>query len=384
MPAKAALRLISVRVLLLPVAVATLFSLLTSDASAQAHTNVQTVFLIVMENAHWSQIKGSASAPFINNTLLPVASYCAQYYTPPGFASSLPDYLWLEGGTNYGILDSAEPSAHVITSTNHLVTRLKNAGISWKTYQENITGSACPTSSSGLYAAYHNPFVYFTDIISNATYCVSHQRPYSELAGDLRSNTVARYNFITPNLCNDMHNSSGCATTDRIRNGDNWLALEVPKILNSQAYSNNGAIFITWDEGENQGRGPIGMIVLSPLAKGRGYSNTNFYTHSSMLRTVQEIFGLRPFLADAANAASLSDLFRPTIFLKSPVLQTNQHFQFTLTGVSPGKTNVLQASTNLATWVALSTYMFSTNTVTVSDPAASNFNRRYYRVFQTE
>ena len=101
MPAKAALRLISVRVLLLPVAVATLFSLLTSDASAQAHTNVQTVFLIVMENAYWSQIKGSASAPFINNTLLPVASYCAQYYTPPGFASSLPDYLWLEGGTNY-------------------------------------------------------------------------------------------------------------------------------------------------------------------------------------------------------------------------------------------------------------------------------------------
>ena len=37
-----------------------------------------------------------------------MSSYCEQYYTPPGFASSLPDYLWLEAGTNFGILDSAE------------------------------------------------------------------------------------------------------------------------------------------------------------------------------------------------------------------------------------------------------------------------------------
>jgi len=367
---------------LLPfLAVAGFFRLLVPDALAQAQTNVQTVFLIVMENAYWSQIKGSTSAPYINNTLLPMSSYCEQYYTPPGFASSLPDYLWLEAGTNFGILDSAEPSAHVITSTNHLVTRLKNAGLSWKTYQENISGTVCPTASSGLYAAYHNPFVYFTDVISNASYCLSHQRPYSELAGDLRSNTVARYNFITPNLCNDMHNTSGCATTDRIRNGDNWLAAEVPKILASQAYSNNGALFITWDEGENQGRGPIPMIVLSSLAKGGGYSNTNLYTHSSMLRTVQEIFGLRPFLADAANAPSLSDLFRPTIFLKSPVVQSNQ-FQLTLSGVNPGKSNVIQASTNLANWVSLATNVFSTNTVTVTDATASNFTQRYYRLLQ--
>ena len=311
-----------------------------------------------------------------------MASYCEQYYTPPGFASSLPDYLWLEGGTNYGILDSGEPAAHVIASKNHLVTQLKAAGISWKTYQENISGSNCPTASSGLYAAYHNPFVYFSDIISNAPYCLSHLRPYSELAGDLASNAVARYNFITPNLCDDMHNLSGCVTTDRIRNGDNWLAAEAPKILQSAAYSNNGALFITWDEGENQGRGPIAMIVLSRLALGGGYASTNFYTHSSTLRTIQEIFGLRPFLADAANASSLGELFRPTIFLKSPLLQSNQGFQFTLSGMSPGKSNVIEASTNLVHWTSISSNGFSTNISTVLDPSASNFIHRFYRVLQ--
>src|SRR5919197_5612146 len=90
-------------------------------------------------------------------------------------------------------------------TTNHFVIQLQNAGLSWKAYQESISGTNCPTASSGLYAAYHNPFVYFDDIYLNATNCTNHIRPYTEFARDLASNTVARYNFITPNLCNDMH-----------------------------------------------------------------------------------------------------------------------------------------------------------------------------------
>jgi hypothetical protein len=77
----------------------------------------------------------------------------------------------------------------------------------------------------------------------------------------------------------------------------------------SAAYKNGGAIFITWDESEGA-EVPIGMIVLSPHAKGGGYSNAIHYTHSSTLRTMQEIFGVKPFLGDAANATDLSDLFR--------------------------------------------------------------------------
>ena len=45
------------------------------------------VFVILMENHNWSTIKGSSSAPYINNTLLPLASYCEQYYNPPDSSS---------------------------------------------------------------------------------------------------------------------------------------------------------------------------------------------------------------------------------------------------------------------------------------------------------
>jgi hypothetical protein len=51
------------------------------------------------------------------------------------------------------------------------------------------------------------------------------------------------------------------------------------------------------------------MIVLSPFAKGGGYSNTTYYDHGSTLRTIQEIFSLTPLLGDAKKQSDLSNLF---------------------------------------------------------------------------
>jgi phosphatidylinositol-3-phosphatase len=266
-----------------------------------------------MENHNWSQIIGNGSAPYINGTLLPQASHAEQYYNPPGVHPSEPNYLWMEAGTNFGISNDNAPATNHQSTTNHLVTLLDKHGISWKAYQEGISGKVCPLASTGLYAPKHNPMVFFDDVTSGndpaSAYCIAHERPYNELQSDLGNNRVARYNFITPNLCDDMHNSVGCSSLNSVKNGDNWLSQEVPKITGSQAYKDGGALFITWDEGEGGSDGPIGMIALSPFAKGDGYSNSVHYTHSSTLRTVEEIFGVTPLLGDAAHATDLGDLF---------------------------------------------------------------------------
>ena len=278
----------------------------------RAGTGKTTVFLIVMENHNWSDIKNNPSAPFINNTLLPMASYAEQYFNPPGNHPSEPNYLWLEAGTNFGIYNDADPYANHQSTTQHLVTLLNNVHISWKSYQESISGTGCPLTGDGLYAPKHNPMVFFDDVTNtndpNSSNCISHVRPYTELAKDLQHNTEANYNFITPNLCDDMHDTCP-PLNDPVKQGDSWLAQNLPTILNSQAYKNGGIIFITWDEGEG-GDGPIGMIVLSNFAKGGGYSNAIHYTHSSTLRTLEEIFGVTPLLGDVANATDLRDLFK--------------------------------------------------------------------------
>ncbi len=86
------------------------------------------------------------------------------------------------------------------------------------------------------------------------------------------------------------------------------MAAEVPKILGSRTYATRDVLFIVWDEGSSDD-GPIGMIVLSPQAKGGGYSNAIHYSHSSTVRTLEEIFGVMPLLGDAATATDLTDLF---------------------------------------------------------------------------
>jgi hypothetical protein len=248
-----------------------------------------------LENHNWSDIKNSPSAPYINQTLLPMASYSEQYFNPPGNHPSEPNYLWLEAGTNFGINYDGHPGTDHQKTTQHLVTLLNNAHISWKSYQEGISGTVCPLTGNGLYAPKHNPMVYFDDVTNTndprSSYCIAHVRPYGELNTDLRHNTCPPFN-------------------DSVKQGDTWLAQNIPAILNSQAYQSGGIVFITWDEGEGGGDGPIGMIVLSHDAKGGGYSNTLHYTHSSTLRTLQEIFGVSPFLGDAANATDLHDLFK--------------------------------------------------------------------------
>jgi len=342
---------------------------------ASGLADVRTVFVILMENQNWAGILACTNCPYINQTLIPIASHATEYYNPPGLHPSLPNYLWLEAGTNFGILDDRQPTySPPILATNHLVTLLNNAGISWKAYQEGITGLTCPYADTfgTEYKAHHDPFVYFYDV-RNFAYCTNHIRPYSELASDLMQGTVARYNFITPDSINDMHDLGTSY-------GDQWLSTEIPKITASAAFTNNGAIFLLWDEGEGDvSDGPIGCLVLSPLAKGYGYSNAVHYTHSSTLRTVQDIFRVGPYLGDAANAAALTDLFVDT-HLTSAGIATNGAFAFTMVGAVPGRTHVIEASSDFVSWQPISTNIPVTVTVPFIDPRSTSPGQQFYRI----
>ena len=345
---------------------------------------IQTVFVILFENCDWSCMRDRAAAPYINNTLLPMASRCEQYFTPPDLHPSEPNYLWLEAGTNFAIFDDEDPALNHQCTTNHLATLLQNAGICWKTYQEDICGTYVPLCATNAYVPKHNPFVFFDDVTgtndSCCAYGIAHIRPYQELAADLTNNTVARYNFLTPNLCNDGHDT--CPPLNNpVSQIDTWLAAKVPAITNSPAFQRGGALFITWDEGTDDSDGPIGMIVLSPLARGGGYFNNIHYTHSSTLRTFQEIFGVTPLLGDAVNATDLSDLFS-RFAISGVVAVPGVGMQLTAAGVIPGRTNLVQACGDLTSWASISTNVAGTNTFTITDTGATNSDTRFYRLVQ--
>jgi phospholipase C len=315
-------------------------SLGMSRAQAQL-SNVKTVWLIVMENHNWTgndsgakygdpDIKGFPGAPYINGVLLNTSAHAEQYYNPPGNHPSQPNYLWLEAGTNFGVLADTQPGQPQLTTHAHLVRLLESYGISWRSYAEPDFGSpafdVCPLDFT-YFDVEHLAQVYFKDVNGglnkHAPDCISHVVPYYNLSTDLANQTSARFNFIMPNLCHDGHEGlHGCDKAeprDNTARSDQWLARNIPMIQNSAEYKSGGAIFVVWDEAEDDGAysdGPIGMFVLSPFAKGGGqapYQNTIHYDHSSTLKTFEEIFGVRPLLGGAKDPATqdLSDFFNP-------------------------------------------------------------------------
>jgi hypothetical protein len=284
-----------------------------SPAQAAMESPFQgTVFTIVIENKSRSQMM-SGSAPYFQ-------SLAKQYAISNGYSDarvhpSEPNYIWMVAGQNFGILDDDDPASHHIASTSHLVDQIERVGKSWKTYQESM-GEPCKVSSEGKYAAKHNPFVFFDDIVGwdgntplRQQRCIDHVVDYSEFDADLASGNIADYVFITPNLINDMHDGS-------IAQGDAWLAHEVPKILASPAWQNGGVLIITADEGEGRSATDWSQeddppfLLASPLAK-KGYISKVPYDTSSYVKTVQAILGVEALpCGDAtSDVATMDDLF---------------------------------------------------------------------------
>jgi len=290
---------------------------------ARSANPVKYVFVIAMENQDGTSVYGNTtSAPYINGTLVPKYAKASSFTDPlPLAVPSEPHYVWMEAGTNafadYTFTSDDDPSTtNSTSSTAHLSTQIDAKGLSWRAYQEGMDSStgACPIHTSGFYAPKHDPFVFFRDVSGNPPSdanadCAAHHRATSALAQDLANNDVASYNFITPNLCDDMHGQFGCPSIDLVKPGDDWLAANIPALV-SFSVANAGVVFVVWDEGE--GTTTIPFLAIGPGIKS-GYSSSVPYTHSSLVKSVEEIFGLS-ILPTVTSANDFEDLFEPGAF----------------------------------------------------------------------
>jgi phospholipase C len=281
---------------------------------------VKRVFVIAMENHDASEIYGGSYTKYIQSLMTKYA-YATNFVDELPALASEPHYIYMEAGKSsfpdHAFQTDGDPSASNSTgSGDHLIAQMKSAGVSWRTYQEGQSASTgdCPIHSSGFYGAKHNPFVFFRDVSGSPPsasngYCASHSRPYSQFASDLQGGDVARYTFITPNLCHDMHGANGCPAGNIIAAGDSWLKFELPRII-TYVMNHDGLIFLTFDEGENSSKIPF--IAIGPGVK-NGYAGSVKYDHGSMVKSIEKIFSL-PTLGAVSGKNDFSDLFKGGAF----------------------------------------------------------------------
>ncbi len=262
------------------------------------------VFIVVLENKTFSVITPT-SMPYLTSLGAGGVSLDQMYGVDH---ASLTNYVAMVSGHASNALTQADcPSYDCVYEPPddvNLGDQLEAAGLTWKGYMESMP-MPCAHGTEGDpdpyqidYATRHNPFMYYRDIVGDQARCDAHDVPYTDLAVDLANDTVPNYALIVPNTCNDAHDGApdcGLATADA------WLAANLPPILGSAAFADRGVLIVTFDEsnfadhtgccGNSQG-GHIATFVLGPLVTAPGTHSSTPYNHYSLLRTIEDGFGL--------------------------------------------------------------------------------------------
>ncbi len=274
---------------------------------AVARSSRSHVVVLVMENKEVGSVIGSPDAPFTTALARRYALASSYAITHP----SLPNYLALTGGSTFGI-DSDCTDCHV--AATNVADQLETRGESWRAYMEGLPRPCFDGAAAGAYAKKHDPFVYYDDIARDPRRC-RQIVPDRQLASDLARDRLPSFAWLSPGLCNDTHDCP-------VATGDRYLRRVVPALL--RALGPHGFLILTWDEGESDAGccarlasgGRIATIVAGPDVR-RGARLRGSYDHYSVLRTIEEAFGVSPL----RNAGAPSTRALDAAFLRPPRLR---------------------------------------------------------------
>jgi phospholipase C len=237
------------------------------------------------------------------------SSFISHQYIISGQSLSAVDYpggSWGCPGGNGDTIDEVGPQRQ-IPDGNEVVCwdpttlgdELDDAGVSWAYYATSYR--VLP----GLWSAYQA----INHIYNGADWSKDVISPPSQFLSDVKKGRLRSVSWVTPTCANSDH--AGCGS----KSGPSWVASLVNAVGESK-YWNSTAIFIFWDDygGWYDAEPPayvdydglgfrIPMLVVSPYAK-QGYVSHVHYEHGSILKFVEDIFGLARLAASDKRAKS--------------------------------------------------------------------------------
>ena len=266
------------------------------------------VIVVVLENHSFSQVIGSPSMPYVNS-LANAHSLATNYFGD--VHPSIGNYFMLTTGQ----LESVDDNFTGTVTDDNIARALNGAGKSWKAYMESIPSAGYLGGNSGTYLKHHDPFSYFSDVVSNSAQAANIV-PFTQIQADMAANTLPNFAFIAPNSVDDAHDCPGqastCLDSAKLVTADTWLKTNIDPLINSPAFANS-VFIITWDEGDltdltNVG-GQVATVLVGTHVKA-GFRSTTFYQHQNTLRLVLDLLKVGDRPGAAAVAGSMNEFFQ--------------------------------------------------------------------------
>jgi phospholipase C len=231
------------------------------------------------------------------------------HYFGEARSSSHPNYFMLMAGQT-PTLDNVEEEPPGRFNLPTIADRLSDKGISWKNYNGGLT----------LVSMFKKPYE-SGNIVS-----------IKDFDRDARKGVLPSVSWVTPHIRDSEHPPYS------VRGGERWTVNRVNAIMQGPQWRDT-AIFIVWDEwggfddhvapsDVEQGTdasGPqrygyrIPFLVISPYAR-KGAVVHTFYSHSSILRTIERIFDVPPLTEWDAKANDVLDCFDFTQRRRPPLI----------------------------------------------------------------
>ncbi|GDY31599.1 acid phosphatase [Gandjariella thermophila] len=238
------------------------------------------VLVVIFENKSYAQVIGAPEAPYLTSLARAGANFTdAHGETHP----SQPNYVRLLSGSTRGVTDDSCPRN--LGDAPNLARQLLDAGLSFAGYSEDLpadgfTGCASP---DGRYARKHNPWADFASVPAAAN------RAAGDFPADLA--TLPTVSFLIPNMCDDMHDCPVSA-------GDAWAGRTLPGYVDWAAH-HNSLLIVTFDEDNGTADNHIPTILVGPMV--RPGDTARRINHDTLLRTLEDMYGLPPLGAAAAT-----------------------------------------------------------------------------------
>jgi len=322
-----------------------------ANASDPTVPRFDNVFVIVGENTEILQINGN-TMPYLTKELKPDSAWLKNYWAITHFSTA--NYVAMTSGQYTPCEQFDYKPARCHQDVPNLFNQLTDAGISWTAWNESMA-EPCSLVNNGtakernFYAVKHDPAVYYDGVVADggtwdaenpSALCTDNvismgdpvaPNDTSDFDAVLASGDVSRFNYIVPNMCEDGHDTCPPNPPSALGQFDEFLQREVPKILDSPAFTENSLLIVTFDEGAStagggssaggtpctawdscpnafHGGGHIAFAAVGdPVIAGGDYRARA--DHYGLLRTLEMGFGLTTFVGNADEATPITEIW---------------------------------------------------------------------------